>query len=199
MSAILLILGAYLLGSAPFGLLVALRLCGVDPRLGGSGNVGATNVARLCGVGYGILTLALDMLKGLVPVLAAMHYDGSVIVVSLTALAALTGHCYSVFLKFNGGKAVATTIGVFLPLAAWQLLVCLALAAAIAWATGFMSLGSLLLALSLPVLLLLSGKAAWAPLAAAVMLLVFWRHRMNIQRLVRGEENSWRKNKSPDS
>jgi len=191
----LLIVLAYFLGAVPFGLLVAKYLCGVDPRQGGSCNVGATNVGRLCGTRYGLVTLAFDLSKGLLPVVLALRADHAPFVVSLVALAALVGHCYSIFLGFSGGKAVATTIGVFLPIATWQLLVSVALAVAIVLLSGYMSLGSLVLVGSLFVLTLFSSKIVYAPLAAVVMVLVFWRHRANIQRLARGEENTWRKKK----
>lgn len=191
----LLIVSAYFLGAVPFGLLVAKRLCGVDPREAGSKNVGATNVARLCGLPYGAATLAFDLTKGLLPVVLALKFELSPTAVSLVGLAALLGHCYSVFLGFSGGKAVATTIGVFLPLTTWQLLVAVVLAVAIAFVSGYMSLGSLVLAGALFVLTLFSSQIAYAPLAGAVMLLIVWRHRANIRRLLRGEENTWRKKK----
>lgn len=193
--SLVLIAFAYLLGAVPFGLLVAKLLCGIDPREGGSGNVGATNVGRLCGFRYGATTLAFDLTKGLLPVVLALHMGGSPFVVSLVGLAALLGHCYSVFLGFSGGKAVATTIGVFLPIATWQLLVSVGLAVAIVLLSGYMSLGSLALVGALFVLTLFSSKIVYAPFACVVMLLVFWRHRANIQRLARGEENTWRKKK----
>jgi glycerol-3-phosphate acyltransferase PlsY len=193
--SVLLILFAYFLGAVPFGLLVAKRLCGVDPREAGSKNVGATNVARLCGLRYGAATLAFDLTKGLLPVVLALKLDLSSTAVSLVGLAALLGHCYSVFLGFSGGKAVATTIGVFLPIATWQLLAAVGLAIAIAFVSGYMSLGSLALASALFAFTLFSSQIAYAPLAGAVMLLIVWRHRANIQRLVRGEEITWRKKK----
>lgn len=186
---------AYFSGAVPFGLLVAKYLCGTDPRESGSGNVGATNVGRLCGAKYGVLALVFDLLKGAVPVgLLALQTD-SALYLSLTAFSALLGHCYSIFLGFKGGKAVATTIGVFIPLAFWQLLASSAVMVAIVYFSGYMSLGSLSLVVLLLILLLSTGKAAFAPLGAAVVVLVFWRHRANIMRLARGEENSLRKKK----
>jgi len=189
---ILWILLAYLVGSAPFGLLVSRASCGQDPRTGGSGNVGATNVARLCGPGWGALTLALDILKGLAPVAVAMSFNQSATFLSLTALAAVLGHVFSPFLGFRGGKAVATTIGVFLPLAFWPLLAAVLLCVLTIAASGFVSLGSLVLVTAMPVLCILLGKAAFLPLSFGIMGLVYWRHKENILRLARGEEKPWR-------
>jgi acyl phosphate:glycerol-3-phosphate acyltransferase len=187
---------AYLLGAVPFGLVVAKTLRGVDPRESGSRNIGATNVARTCGTKFGVLTLALDILKGAVPVAVAVVVDGHWAAVSLVALAAVAGHVFPVFLGFKGGKAVATTIGVFLPIAFLPLLASAGLCAAAIAISGYVSLGSLTLVTALPVLILVWGEAIYLPLALVVMALVYWRHRENIARLVKGEEKSWRKGKT---
>jgi glycerol-3-phosphate acyltransferase PlsY len=157
--------------------------------------VGATNVARLCGTGFGVLTLVCDVLKGVVPVAVAMTFSDSAVFFSLTALAALLGHLYSVFLGFRGGKAVATTLGVFIPLAFTPLLVSALLCALVIWRSGFVSLGSLTLVTALPLMLLITGNFTYIPLALVVMTLVFWSHRENIGRLARGEEKPWQKKK----
>lgn len=189
---ILFVLFAYLLGSIPFGLFIAGAFCDVDPRTQGSGNLGATNVGRSCGTVYGVLTLLMDLLKGMIPVVAAMQVSDSTFFISCTAFAVLLGHCCSLFLRFKGGKGVATTIGIFLPLAFWPLLLSVLTLVAVLKITGYMSLGSLCLAASLPVFLLFGGYYGLIPLALAVMVLVFWRHKENIQRLARGEERHWR-------
>ena len=93
----------YCIGSVPFGLVFAKTFCRIDPRTAGSGNVGATNVARLCGKAWGAATLACDLLKGTIPVFIAMQYSTSELVWTLTALAAILGHLYSCFLGFKGG------------------------------------------------------------------------------------------------
>lgn len=186
---------AYLLGSVPFGLLVAKLFCGVDPREAGSGNTGATNVARLCGAKFGVLALVLDVLKGYLPATLAVSGNLGATGISLVALAAILGHVFSPFLGFKGGKAVATTIGAFLALMPLGALLSVAACVLVIALTGYVSLGSLTLALCLPVFALLTGKLAYLPLAAVVMLLLFWRHRENIRRLARGEEMPWRRKK----
>ena len=196
MAAFLWIVVAYMLGSVPYGLVIAKTFCHCDPRTAGSGNVGATNVARLCGFGYGIATLACDVLKGALPVWFALAYmDGGAFFVSLVALAAVLGHLFSCFLGFRGGKAVATSIGVFLPLAFGQLLVACVICCVVIWRSGFVSLGSLTLTAMLPLLLLLTGAWQWLPLALLIMALVYWSHRENIVRLLRGVEKPWLKAK----
>ena len=180
---------AYLLGSAPWGLVIAKVFCGVDPRLEGSRNTGATNVARLCGFGFGVATLFCDIFKGVLPVLLAMLDTDNPIAISTVAFFAVLGHVFSCFLGFRGGKAVATSIGVFLPLAFGPtLLSCLVCIAVIA-VTRFVSLGSLCLLGSLPVTLAAFGAFVWVPLALALFVLVAYRHRENIARLKSGTEN----------
>ncbi|HIW79445.1 MAG TPA: glycerol-3-phosphate 1-O-acyltransferase PlsY [Candidatus Bilophila faecipullorum] len=185
----------YCIGSVPFGLVFAKTFCHIDPRTAGSGNVGATNVSRLCGTGWGVATLACDLLKGALPVAIIMHYSGSELAWTLTALAAILGHLYSCFLGFKGGKAVATSIGVLIPLAFWQLLAAVVLCLLLIWRSGFVSLGSLALVTAMPILLALSGKFSLLPLSLIILGLVYWSHRENIRRLARGEEKTWIKKK----
>lgn len=187
---------AYITGSIPFGLIIAKALCGIDPRTDGSKNVGSTNVARLCGKKFGFMTLFCDILKGAIPVsLAAHSFHFSPVFVTLTALAAICGHLFSCFLRFKGGKAVATSIGVLLPLAFWQLLASAAVCIAVIWKTEFVSAGSLTLVTLLPILLALSGRFDVLPLACIIMTAVYISHRENIRRLMHGEEKSWLKKK----
>ena len=150
----------YCIGSVPFGLVFAKTSCRIGPRTAGSGNVGATNVARLCGKAWGAATLACDLLKGTIPV-------------------------------FKGGKAVATAIGVLIPLAFWQLLIAVCICLFLIWRSGFVSLGSLALVTAMPILLALSGKFGLLPLSLIILALVFWSHRENIRRLAKGEEKTW--------
>ena len=184
---------AFLLGAVPFGLLVAKIGCNIDPRTTGSRNIGATNVARLCGKKYGAATLILDILKGFLPVALASAWDCSDAFLSVVILAAILGHAYSIFLDFKGGKAVATTVGAFLAVSFWGALLAIAACVAVITLTGFVSMGSLTLALALPVAMLLTGNLNFIPVALIVAALLFWRHRENIQRLARGEEKPWSK------
>jgi len=179
----------YLLGAMPFGLLIAQVFCRVDPRKLGSKNTGATNVARTCGLKYGVLTLALDILKGYLPVITATSFSNSTFFLSLTALAAVLGHMYSVFLYGKGGKGVATTIGVFVALVPQALFLSLLICLAVIFLTGYVSLGSIALVSFLPLVLIVTGQFKLLPLSLIVMVFIFWKHRENIQRLVKGEEN----------
>jgi glycerol-3-phosphate acyltransferase PlsY len=186
---IILAVLAYLLGSVPFGLIIGRVVGKVDIRTAGSRNTGATNVARLVGMKWGLLALALDILKGLVPVLAAKAVDHDPVFLSVVAGLALAGHIWSVFLGFQGGKAVATTIGAFAGLAFWAALIAVGACVAVIALTRYVSLGSLTLGLSLPLACALTGQTAYAPLAFLITLLLFWRHRENLVRLARGQES----------
>lgn len=186
------LIGAYILGSVPFGLIVATKCCGVDPRKDGSGNTGATNVARLCGAKWGFFVLACDALKGLAAVALAMRLaPPDAAFHSVAAMAAIVGHRYSAFMKFSGGKAVATTVGVFIPLAFFQLAAAAAVCVLVIWRSGFVSLGSLTLVTLLPAFLAVSRNWGPFPLSLLVMALVYYAHRDNIRRLLRGEEKPW--------
>ncbi|MBQ9406686.1 MAG: glycerol-3-phosphate 1-O-acyltransferase PlsY [Desulfovibrio sp.] len=193
MQAFFCIVLGYVLCSLSWGLIIAKTFCGIDPREHGSRNTGATNVARLCGFGWGLATLACDILKGALPVWLALHVCPSPLAVSCVGLACILGHAFSCFLLFRGGKAVATSIGVFLPLAFWPLLACALLCILVIWRSGYVSLGSLTLVSALPVALLCAGQWVWLPLSLCVCLLVFWKHRDNIARLHEGTEKSWLK------
>ncbi|BAV92225.1 glycerol-3-phosphate 1-O-acyltransferase PlsY [Candidatus Desulfovibrio trichonymphae] len=191
----LLIVMAYLLGSAPWGLLIAGICCGVDLRRSGSGNTGATNVARLCGFGYGVATLLCDLLKGSLPVWLAPHINTSPVFVSAVGLACVVGHVFSCFIKFRGGKAVATSIGVFLPLAFWQLLTAAVCCLLVIWRSGYVSLGSLTFVTAMPPLLAVCGLWQWLPLSLCIFALVLCKHAENIRRLRNGTEKSWQKSR----
>ncbi|MBQ4132108.1 MAG: glycerol-3-phosphate 1-O-acyltransferase PlsY [Desulfovibrionaceae bacterium] len=194
---------SYLIGSVPFGLVIARIFCRVDPQKAGSGNIGATNVTRLCGLPAGIATLLFDAGKGAAAVFLGTHLtldpaaptDSHALFVTLFALAALLGHMHSIFLKFKGGKAVATTLGIFLYLAPLQTLLAAVLCLlVIAW-KKYVSLGSLVLVVSLPLILLACGRMELLPLASVNAVLVINAHRANIGRLLRGEEKTWMRSK----
>jgi glycerol-3-phosphate acyltransferase PlsY len=176
---------AYLCGSIPFGLLIAKGLTGKDVRAVGSGNIGATNVARAAGRAAAIATLILDAVKGLVPVLlAARAPEAPPMLAPACAVAAVLGHCFPVWLRFRGGKGVATGLGVSLALAPWA-----ALAGAAAWLLLFKlfrisSVGSLAgVAVTLVTASLTASRSAVYGLAG-VSLLIVLRHQSNIRRLL---------------
>ena len=183
---------AYVLGSVPWGLVIARTFCGLDPRESGSRNTGATNVARLCGTAWGVITLACDLLKGFLPVyLYASFGSGSGGFVYLIGLAVICGHIFSIFLGGRGGKGVATTVGVFLALAPAQLVIAGLACLGMIWRSGFVSIGSMTLVALLPLLFLLSGRWSDCLFALVTAALVIYTHKGNIERLMRGEEKSW--------
>jgi len=180
---------AYLLGSLPVGLLLS-KVKGQDPRKVGSGNIGATNVMRTSGKALGLLTLAGDILKGLLPTALAMRAGEPQFLVAAVALAAFVGHLFPVYLGFRGGKGVATALGVFIALSYLAVLIDIAVFACVLYVWRYVSLGSLAAAALMPVLLLaLKAPAAYVFLCLAVMLLIFAKHAKNISRLMAGTEN----------
>jgi acyl phosphate:glycerol-3-phosphate acyltransferase len=189
--------GSFLLGAIPFGLVIARLHSGVDLRRTGSGNIGATNVARTLGIKYGMLALILDMAKGFLPAWGACHfYAGETALVPFEAagagLAAFLGHVYSPFLHFKGGKGVATTLGVLLAIMPAVLIPALAIFLVVVAVTGFVSAGSLAATLIMPPAAYVLGYSFWAwGMALIVAVVIFIRHRENIGRLRRGEENKW--------
>jgi glycerol-3-phosphate acyltransferase PlsY len=186
---------AYVLGSIPFGYLIVLISGRGDIRLRGSGNIGATNVARVSGILSGVLTLLLDGAKGYLAVwLAGRSTDGNIHWMTLAAVLALAGHVWPVWLRFKGGRGVATGAGVFLPIC-WQAVA----SAMVVWILvvvfwRYVSLGSISAAASLPLLMYLLYAPRHAPpvtLSAGVslaMVIVILRHRANIVRLLEGTE-----------
>ena len=200
MTLVLALLAAYAIGSIPAAYLAG-KSRGIDLRKHGSGNLGATNVFRVLGPRIGVAVFLFDMLKGALPVLYFWRWvDPSiaspVIVQILCGIAAITGHVRPMWLGFGkGGKGVATAGGVFLALAPVETSLALAAFAVTLLASGYVSLGSLVAATLLPVLLLIRDGAR-APLfivCAIVAVFVFWTHRANIDRLRQGTENRFGK------
>jgi glycerol-3-phosphate acyltransferase PlsY len=187
---------AYLLGSIPFGLLIVKARGGPDLRSTGSGNIGAANVSRTAGLAAGVLTLLLDAGKGYAAVwLAGRVTGGSVRWMMAAAVAAAVGHVFPVWLKFRGGKGVATGLGVFIPIC-WQAVaaaVVLWILVVIFW--RYSSLGSIVAAAALPVLIHVLYAPGHAPPifvnlgSILISLLVLWKHVPNMQRLVGGKES----------
>src|SRR3989337_1217224 len=179
---------AYLLGSVPTGYLMGAWK-GIDVRTVGSGNIGATNVARLVGKRQGILTLVADAAKGFIPVFAAVQLGFVPAAAALVGTAAFLGHLYPVFLKFQGGKGVATALGVFLGLAPLATLVLIVIFAAVALTSRIVSLSSMVAALAAPVTLwVFSYPPAVVGLSALIASMIIIRHRANLRRLLAGTE-----------
>ncbi len=190
---ITLITLAYLVGSIPCGLILTRWITGRDPRASGSGNIGATNVGRVAGKPLGVLTLALDMAKGTLPTILGLWLLETDWHVGLVSLAAFLGHIFPLYLRFKGGKGVATALGAFgaiSPLATGGVLAVLVLGL---WLTGHMSVGSLAGWATAPLWFWLTGFS-WqlVGLTAVVASIIFWTHRENLSRLRAGREHSWR-------
>jgi glycerol-3-phosphate acyltransferase PlsY len=209
-------LPGYLLGSIPWGLLLS-RLGGVDIRSAGSGNIGATNVWRVMGWRWGLPTFLLDTAKGIGAVLLTRHLATLVLEPSkvmadaiawsgtIAGLAAILGHSFPVWLRFKGGKGVATSLGVIGALMPLQSLVVFGVWGLVFAASRYVSLASIVAALCLPILALiaqwddLKGNGGRFPFACLAALLVVRRHRENITRLLNGTENRFGKTKPSDT
>lgn len=193
-------IAAYLLGSIPFGYLIVKMGSGSDVRGAGSGNIGATNVTRVAGKAAGLATLLLDIGKGYLAVWLAMRWShGNIRWMMAAAVAVVLGHTLSCWLRFRGGKGVATGLGVFLAVA-WQAV----LAALLVWLVvvafwRYVSLGSVVAAAALPILVYLFYAPGHAPPLAvsfgsvAVAIIVIFKHRENIARLIAGTESRLRR------
>lgn len=194
-----LILLSYLVGSVPFAVVIS-RLMGLqDPRSFGSGNPGATNVLRTGNKKAAVLTLLGDAAKGWLPVVVAGYvsqaYGLPVAIMAACAVAAFLGHLYSCFLKFKGGKGVATALGVLLALEPWLALVVAGSWLVIAYASRYSSLASVTAAALAPLYYVMGGNVIWRmhPSIAfsilVIAVLVLYRHKQNISRLIQGKES----------
>jgi glycerol-3-phosphate acyltransferase PlsY len=197
---------AYLLGSIPFGLLVGKLFSAADVRKAGSGNIGATNVARVAGPFAGVLTLLLDAAKGsLAVLLAARLTNDSALWMMIAGLCALVGHCFPIWLGFHGGKGVATAAGVFLVLCPPAFLGAVILFFLVVLYWRFVSLGSMSAAAAMPLLIYFFWAPHHAPPYAvtfgslAAALLIVYKHDANIQRLVQGDEPKFSFRKKQDA
>lgn len=192
----LLILFAYLTGSIPFGLLLG-KLFGIDIRRSGSGNIGATNVNRLLGKKLGILTLIADVGKGLLPMILASWLLAGDAAENFWVVwcggASFLGHIFPVYLKFKGGKGVATALGIFLYLSPLAALVAVMIFCGTVVIWGFVSAGSLAAAAAMPGLVWFLGASFSQTLLAVVIAFFIWiKHRDNLVRLLNHEEKSWK-------
>lgn len=185
----LAIITAYLLGSVPFALLLSRRFNAADLRKVGSGNLGAANVLRASGVRAGVLVALLDAGKGAASVALAMRMSSAPIAPAAAGVAAIIGHIYPVWLKFRGGKGVATACGVFSLLTPIAVPPALLVFLVSVWASKYISLGSILASIALPSIAYATGASA-ASFGAAVAAgaLIIFRHRSNLTRLLGGTE-----------
>jgi len=204
--AFLIFLGAlamYFVGGIPFGYLVGLTR-GIDVRKAGSGNIGATNVGRLCGRPFGVLTLALDAAKGFAPVLFAAPPladrlipgvpHAQVVMQVAFGIGAIAGHMYPVYLKFKGGKGIATAAGVFLAASPWALVCAFSAWLVFTMITRYVSVGSIASVIALASGQMLTDREAFHDrlgvtlFALGMMVFGIYKHRGNIKRLIRGTE-----------
>jgi glycerol-3-phosphate acyltransferase PlsY len=188
----IVVAAAYLIGSIPTGLLLG-RAYGIDVRKEGSGNIGATNLYRTVGRKIGIITLIGDCLKGLLPVLIVKASTFPPELAAWVGLAAFCGHVFSLFLKFKGGKGVATAMGVFLALAPVAVAIAMALFAALIFLWRYVSLGSISAAAAMPLAVyLLGGNRTITIVTFIIALIVIARHHENISRLLSGTESRFK-------
>jgi glycerol-3-phosphate acyltransferase PlsY len=188
LGAVLLLAFAYVCGSIPTGVLLS-GLRGLDPRDIGSGNIGATNVARTAGPAFGALTLLGDLAKGLLPVWIATRAGFGEGVAALAGLAAFVGHVFSCFLRFSGGKGVTTALGVLLALAPGAMAFVVPIFLLIVGVSRYVSLGSMVVAAATPPIVFALGYGpAIVAVALAMSALILVRHRDNIQRIRFGTE-----------
>jgi len=193
--AIPALVAAYLLGAIPFGYLLVRWRTGRDVRSMGSGNIGATNVLRTTGRLAGFITLLLDIGKGYLAVwLAGRLTESSPAAMSAAALAVMAGHAFPIFLRFRGGKAVASFLGAFLCLAPLAVLAALAVFLLMVWRTRYISMGSIVASGAFPLALWLIVHPPWVVVGAGALAgaFIIWRHKENIERLRAGTENVFR-------
>jgi len=191
MTPLLVLAIAYLLGAIPFGYLLMKAKTGEDVRAKGSGNIGATNVMRVGGKLAGFATLLLDIAKGYLAVWIAERLTGDTLVMSAAAVTVMAGHAFPVFLRFKGGKAVASFVGAFLCLTPWALVVEIIVFVVVVFWTRHISMGSIVGAATFPLAVWLVQHAPWEAVAASIIgaTFIIYRHSGNIERLRAGTEN----------
>ena len=205
MSTIILIVVAYILGSVPNALWIGKVFKGIDIREHGSKNTGSTNAARVLGAKLGILTLILDISKGAIPVALSLFMKANLLE-NITGISnldfimigifAIVGHSFSIFMKFKGGKAVATTVGVFTVLVPKALLLAAVVFFVIFALTRYVSVSSITAAISLPIFIFfLYGDIPYTVFGGIITILIIVKHKSNIQRLLNGTESRFTINK----
>jgi glycerol-3-phosphate acyltransferase PlsY len=189
MQQVVYVIVAYLIGSIPIGVMLA-KLKGKDPRKTGSGNIGATNVMRTAGRALGIATLLGDIAKGFLPTFIAIRLDMPREIVAVIGFATFAGHLFPVFLKFRGGKGVATALGVYLAVGPVAIIPCFVVFVVILLVWRYVSLGSLAGAGIVPfAMYILKVPVEYVWLAIVIAIFVFIKHRDNIRRLIKRQEN----------
>lgn len=194
---LIILTAAYFIGAIPTGYLVVKALKDIDIRKVGSGNIGATNVKRVLGMKWFLIVLALDALKGFVPVTVAALIFGNKypFLPVIAGLAAILGHTFTIFLNFKGGKGVATSLGVFLALAPFSLLTCTVVFIILLLFFGYISLGSIAAAAMLPIFVFIYGEGGHMYLVQVLSLagsvFIIYKHKDNIKRLLNGTENKF--------
>ncbi len=188
---------SYLIGAIPFGLVIG-KFAGIDVRQHGSKNIGATNVSRTLGKKLGLVTLVLDVMKGLLPMAAASYiladHPFANYFVCASGIAAVIGHMFPVYLGFSGGKGVATALGVFLFLSPLAIVISVFVFMGIVAFSGFVSAGSLAASGLFPLWLYFLDADGIVIFSAGVIAFLIWlKHYENIGRLIRGEEKGWKK------
>ena len=193
---VVLMIVAYILGSIPNALWIGKVFKGIDVREHGSKNTGSTNAARVLGAKLGILTLILDISKGAIPTLIATMLLDSTISAILVGICAILGHSFSIFMKFKGGKAVATTVGVFIVLVPGAILLVAVIFFLVFGITRYVSLSSMIGAISLPIWIIIFYKNIPLTIFGIIIaILIIVRHKSNIQRLLNGTESKFSINK----
>lgn len=182
---------AYLVGSIPNALWIGKMFKNIDVREFGSGNVGATNATRVLGWKLGVMVLIFDAFKGMIFIIIARILGLEDIYVVLIGLAAILGHSYSIYLKFKGGKAVATSLGVMLVLIPKVVMILIIVFLLIVIISGYVSLASISVAGLLPILSYIMYNNIIALLSLLVGILVIWRHKSNIKNLLEGKEDKF--------
>ena len=198
MKVILFLIIGYVMGALPNGVWIGKYFKGIDIREHGSKNSGATNSYRVLGPKYGLMVLAADALKGFLPPLLASQFGVTGNWLILIGMAAIIGHILSFFLNFKGGKGVATSLGVFLFLIPKVTLALLVIFIIVVYATRYISLGSIIAAILLPVLTFISplnyGIEKWPMMVMTIIIAIFvvYKHKTNIERLLKGTENKFK-------
>ena len=188
----ILLVTAYLIGSVPTGLLLG-KAYGIDVRKEGSGNIGATNLYRTLGRRVGVITLIGDCLKGLIPVLVVQFSSMPAEYAAWVGLSAFCGHVFSVFLRFKGGKGVATALGVFLALAPLAVGITLVVFIVLMLIWRYVSLGSIAAAATMPLaVMLLHGERVLTTVTLIIAVVVIAKHHENIRRLLAGTESRFK-------